>query len=87
VYKNLFGRSKIRLYVYINKINNNMTVQELIKRLNRVKDKSIEVIVQGTDPTDWIYYKEIDDCGIEKILLVDTDEKLTKVFLIDGGCF
>ena len=64
-----------------------MTVQELIKRLNRVKDKSIEVIVRGTDPTDWTYNNEIDSCGIEKVLLEDTDEKLTKVFLIDGGMF
>jgi len=64
-----------------------MTVQELIKRLNKVKDKNVEVIIQGTDPTDWIYYKEIEGCGIEKILLSDLDEKLTKVFLIDGGCF
>ena len=64
-----------------------MTVQELIKRLNRVKDKSIEVIVQGTDPTDWTYNNEIDSCGVEKVYFEDEDEKLTKVFLIDGGMF
>jgi hypothetical protein len=64
-----------------------MTVQELIKRLNKVKDKNVEVIVKGSDPTDWIYYKDIEDCGINKILLCDLDKKLTKVFLIDGGYF
>jgi len=64
-----------------------MTVQELIKRLNRVKDKSIEVIVRGTDPTDWTYNNEIDSCGVEKVYFEDEDEKLTKVFLIDGGMF
>mgnify|MGYP003352665827 CR=1 FL=1 len=64
-----------------------MTVQELINRLNRVKDKSLDVIIQGTDPTDWFYYNEIESCRVDKVLLSDDDEDETKVFLIDGGSF
>jgi phenylpyruvate tautomerase PptA (4-oxalocrotonate tautomerase family) len=33
-----------------------MTVQELIDDLLTVKDKSIEVVIQGIDPTDYVYY-------------------------------
>ena len=64
-----------------------MTVKELISRLNRVKDKSIDVIIQGSDPTAWTYYNEIEGCGVDKVFLSDDDEDETKVFLIDGGSF
>ena len=64
-----------------------MTVQELIDELNKVKDKNIEVIIKDSDPTDWTYYNEIDDCGVDKVFLSDIDENKTKVFLIDGGYF
>jgi hypothetical protein len=63
-----------------------MTVQELINRLNKVKDKSVEVIIRGTDPTDWTYNNEIDSCGVEKVYFED-DEEERKCFVIDGGCF
>ena len=63
-----------------------MTVQELINRLNRVKDKSVEVIIRGTDPTDWTYNNEIDSCGVEKVYFEDDEEK-RKCFVIDGGMF
>jgi hypothetical protein len=64
-----------------------MTVNELIKRLERVKDKEIEVIIQGIDPTDWTYYNEIENIGVEKVYLSEDDNKKTKVFIIDGGRF
>ena len=63
-----------------------MTVQELINRLNKVKDKSVEVIIRGTDPTDWTYNNEIDSCGVEKVYFEDDEEK-RKCFVIDGGMF
>ena len=64
-----------------------MTVNELIKRLERVKDKELEVIIQGIDPTDWTYYNEIENIGVEKVYLSEDDDKKTKVFVIDGGMF
>lgn len=64
-----------------------MTVKELIKRLERVKDKDIEVIVQGVDPTDYCYYNEVDGVGVEKVHLGEDYSKKTKVFIIDGGMF
>ena len=64
-----------------------MTVNQLIKKLKKVKDKDIEVIVQGTDPTNWIYYNEIEMEGVEKVYLSEDDTKKTKVYIIDGGMF
>jgi hypothetical protein len=67
-----------------------MTVKELIKELEKVKDKNIEVIVQGVDPTDWTYYNEIERIGVKKVCLTEEDEmndSKTKVFIIDGGMF
>ena len=64
-----------------------MTVNQLIKKLKKVKDKDIEVIVKGTDPTNWIYYNEIEMEGVEKVYLNEDDNKKTKVYIIDGGDF
>ena len=64
-----------------------MTVKDLIKRLEKVKDKDLEVVIQGVDPTDYIYYNEVDGCRTEKVWLDEDDDKKTKVFIIDGGMF
>jgi len=64
-----------------------MTVNELIKLLEKVKDKEVEVIIQGIDPTEYVYYNNIENLGIEKVYLSEDDDKKTKVFIIDGGEF
>jgi hypothetical protein len=64
-----------------------MTVKQLIKQLEKVKNKELEVVVQGTDPTDYIYYNEIEMLGVEKVYLSEDDTKKTKVYIIDGGMF
>jgi hypothetical protein len=64
-----------------------MTVKELIKKLEKVKDQNMDVIVQGIDPTDYIYYNDVDGVGVEKVYLSEDDDKKTKVFIIDGGMF
>jgi hypothetical protein len=64
-----------------------MTVKELIKKLERVKDKDIEVVIQGIDPTDYIYYNEVERLGVDKVYLSEDDNKKTKVYIIDGGMF
>ena len=62
-----------------------MTVKELIEVLEKVKNKDLEVIIQTTDPTDWVYRNDVEYTGVEKVLLCDFDEEETEVFIIDGG--
>ena len=62
-----------------------MTVKELIKKLEKVKDRDIEVIVQSTDPTDYVYHNSVEYVGVDKVYLDDSYTKKTKVFVIDGG--
>jgi hypothetical protein len=64
-----------------------MTVKQLIKNLEKVKDKELEVIIQGVDPTGWVYYNDIELEGVEKVYLDPEDNKKTKVYIIDGGMF
>jgi len=64
-----------------------MTVSELIKELEKVENKNIEVIIQGEDPTDWVYNNSIEFVKEKKLLLNDNDKKKTKVFIINGGIF
>ena len=64
-----------------------MTVKELIKELEKVKNKELEIVIQGTDPTDYVYYNEIEMLGVDKVYLSEDDTKKTKVFIIDGGDF
>jgi len=64
-----------------------MTVQEMIDRLQKVKDKNLEIVVRGTDPTDFTYNNEVESCSVDKVYLNEDDEKKTKVFVIDGGMF
>lgn len=62
-----------------------MTVKELIEVLEKVKNKDLEVIIQTTDPTDWVYRNDVEYTGVEEVLLSDFDEEETEVFIIDGG--
>ena len=36
-----------------------MTVKELIEELQKVENKNLKVVVQGYDPTDWVYNNEV----------------------------
>jgi hypothetical protein len=42
-----------------------MTVKELIAKLQQVEDQDINVVIKGTDPTDWTYYNEIESISFE----------------------
>ena len=64
-----------------------MTVQELIDELNKVQNKEIEVIIRGTDPTDWVYNNEVWDCEVENVYFEDEDDEERECFVIDGGMF
>ena len=77
-----------------------MTVKELIEQLTQVENQDIEVIIKGTDPTDWTYMNEV-ECSYETLAVYvegdglwerdnddkDNDEKTLSVFVIDGGMF
>ena len=62
-----------------------MTVKELIEILEKIENKDLEVIIQTTDPTDWVYRNDVEYTGVEEVLLSDFDEEETEVFIIDGG--
>jgi len=62
-----------------------MTVKELIEVLEKVENKNLEVIIQTTDPTDWVYRNDVEYTGVEEVLLSDFDDDETEVFIIDGG--
>jgi hypothetical protein len=64
-----------------------MTVKELIEKLEKVKNKELEIVVKGIDPTGWKYYNEVEMLGKDKVYLSEDDKKKTEVFIIDGGMF
>ena len=77
-----------------------MTVKELIEQLQQVENQDIEVIIKGTDPTDWTYMNEIEDIKQTHCVMiedeglgevdeddVDEDDEVTQVLVIDGGMF
>jgi hypothetical protein len=62
-----------------------MTVQELINELEKVKNKNLKVVIQGVDPTDWVYNNEIEDIGEKNVY--DEEIGYRRRFVIDGGMF
>jgi hypothetical protein len=62
-----------------------MTVQELINELEKVKNKNLKVVVQGCDPTEWVYNNEVEDVGEQNVY--DEEIGYRRRFVIDGGMF
>jgi hypothetical protein len=62
-----------------------MTVQELINELEKVKNKNLKVVIQGVDPTDWVYNNEIEGIGEKNVY--DEEIGYRRRFVIDGGMF
>jgi len=62
-----------------------MTVQELINELQKVKNKNLKVVIQGCDPTDYVYYNDIEYTSEENVY--DEEIGYRKRFVIDGGMF
>jgi hypothetical protein len=62
-----------------------MTVQELINELEKVKNKNLKVVVRGCDPTDWVYYNDIEYTSEENVY--DEEIGYRRRFVIDGGMF
>jgi hypothetical protein len=64
-----------------------MTVKKLIEQLSKLNPE-LDIIIQGTDPTDWTYYNDVvGKVREQNVYLSENDKKKTKVVIIDGGCF
>jgi hypothetical protein len=62
-----------------------MTVQELINELEKVKNKNLKVVIQGCDPTDWVYNNDVEDVGEQNVY--DEEIGYRRRFVINGGMF
>ena len=69
-----------------------MTVQELINKLEKVKNKNLQIVIRGTDPTDWVYNNEVEGISEENVFYESVDDGevdcyYRRRFVIDGGLF
>jgi hypothetical protein len=65
-----------------------MTVQELINELEKVKNKNLQIVVRGSDPTDWIYNNEVEGVSEQNVFFDNIDESYyRRRLVIDGGMF
>ena len=79
-----------------------MTVKELIAKLQQVENQDVNVVIKGTDPTDWTYYNEIESISFEQntvehdegIIIIDDDDienfdkdEIKPLCIIDAGSF
>ena len=62
-----------------------MTVKELIEELQKVENKNLKIVVRGYDPTDYVYYNDVDGVDVENVY--DEEIGYRKRFVIDGGMF
>jgi hypothetical protein len=63
-----------------------MTVKELINQLSLIENQNLEVLVRGTDPTDFTYHNDIENVEVEYVYNEITDEE-EEFVVIDGGEF
>ena len=65
-----------------------MTVKELIKVLEKVENKNLKVVIRGEDPSDYVYFKNIEGIKVGKVYYEGLEEyKIRKRVIIDGGVF
>jgi len=65
-----------------------MTVQELINELQQVKNKNLQIVVRGTDPTDWIYNNKLEGVSEKNVFYEDIDDcYYRRRLVLDGGSF
>ena len=65
-----------------------MTVKELISELEKVKNKNLQIVIRGTDPTDWVYNNEVEYVSEENVFYEGIDDcYYRRRLVIDGGIF
>jgi hypothetical protein len=78
-----------------------MTVKELITKLEQIKNKDMDVVIKGTDPTDFTYYNDIDEVNpsflfqgeydtfevIDEVDINEMGDRVSEVLIIDAGQF
>jgi hypothetical protein len=65
-----------------------MTVKELIKVLEKVENKNLKVVIRGEDPSDYVYFKNIEGVKVGNVYYEGLEEyKVRKRVIIDGGVF
>ena len=53
-----------------------MTVKELIVKLQQIENQDMDVVIKGTDPTDWTYHNDVENIIVEKNTYIDEDENI-----------
>jgi hypothetical protein len=65
-----------------------MTVKELIKVLEKVENKNLKIVIRGEDPSDYVYFKNIEGVKVGNVYYEGLEEyKVRKRVIIDGGVF
>jgi len=65
-----------------------MTVQQLIDKLEQVQDKNLNVVISGTDHTDWLYHNSITEEDIvERNVYEEDKDQFRRRLVINGGQF
>ena len=78
-----------------------MTVKELIAKLEQIENKDMDVVIKGTDPTDFTYYNDIDEVNpsflfqdeYDTFEVIDESDinlmgnRVSEVLIIDAGQF
>ena len=65
-----------------------MTVNGLINELEKVENKNLQIVIRGTDPTDWVYNNEVEYVNEENVFYEGIDDCCyRRRLVIDGGIF
>jgi len=65
-----------------------MTVQQLIDTLEQVQNKNLQVVIRGTDHTDYNSYNSITEEDIvERNVFEEHRDEYRRRLVIDGGLF
>ena len=65
-----------------------MTVQQLIDTLEQVQNKNLNVVIQGIDNTDYVYFNSITEEDIKERNVFEEDkDEYRRRLVINGGQF